>query len=428
MTGPASFATATPAEPRRESGSARRDLAAILCLAAIARVICWSRRPPDMSIFLEPWFAHIVHYGPIRAFAHPFSNYEPLYLYLLALGSLAHGVLTPMTIIKIISVAGTLFLTTALADLFKSAGAERRGALLLLILPSVVINDALLGQCDALWAGSCIFALAAIIRGQTLRSMIWCGIAIAFKAQAAFIAPVIVGAMIGRRAPWWQWGVPALVFIATLVPPWLLGWPIIKLLTVYLDQTALDQIPGRLANPWMLGTIFADHASRDWFILGYAAAGAAAVMIAALAARGSRDPRLLILLGALAGTAIPFLLPKMLERYYFLGDVMTLALALSWNNRTASFTVRAVQTASILSHLTYIYFFDYPYPALAGAVCAAAGLVAMCMLAAPSFNSLLSEARSAFGERRFVSRQGTFSRTRSLSRSAGRARTKNAAT
>src|SRR5207253_2066775 len=190
-------------------------------------------------------------------------------------------------------------------------------------------------------------------------------------------APVIVGAMIGRGAPWWHWSVPALVFLATLVPPWLMGWPGLKLLTVYVDQAAWVRIPGRLANPWMLGTIFVDHESRNWFPLGYAAAGAASVVLAALAARHARNPRALILLGALAGTALPFLLPKMLERYYFLGDVMTLALVLSLRSRPALYAMCAVQIASILSHITLMYFFYRPYPALVGALFAAAGLALM---------------------------------------------------
>jgi hypothetical protein len=296
-----------------------------------------------------------------------------------------------MTIIKILSVAGTLFLTAGLAELLKTAGAERRAALLVLALPSVIINDALLGQCDALWAGASIFALAAMLRGRTLQSMAWCGVAIAFKAQAAFIAPVMVGAMIGRRAPLWHWAVPALVFLATLVPAWLLGWPATKLLTVYLDQAAWDRIPGRLGNPWMIGTMYADHASRDWFFVGYAAAGAAAIAIGAMAAKTVGKPRHLILLAALAGTALPFLLPKMLERYYFLGDVMTLALVLAWPSKAASVAVRAVQLASILSLVALIYFFHDPFPALAGAACAVVGLVAMCRLARPAFQSLIAE-------------------------------------
>jgi Gpi18-like mannosyltransferase len=380
------------------SDQMRRPQLAVLLpvvLAVFTRAVCWHRRPPDMAIYLEPWFNHLVHYGPIGAFRYPFSNYEPAYLYLLAAGSLAHNALAAMTIIKIISVAGTLFLTVALADLLKAAGAEAAEALLVLILPSVIFNDTLLAQCDALWAGSCTFALAAMLRGRTLRSMVWCGVAISFKAQAAFIAPVMIGAMLGRRAPWWQWLAPAGVFLATLMPAWLLGWPAIKLLTVYLDQAKLDYLAGRLANPWMLGTIFNEPYAQSLFFLGYLAAAAAAIAIAALAVRASRDARQLILLAAISGTALPFLLPKMLERYYFLGDVMTLALALSWKCRSSAFAVRAVQLASILSIMTYIYFFSDPYPALAGAICAAAGLVVMCRLAAPQFLELAASFESA---------------------------------
>jgi Gpi18-like mannosyltransferase len=381
-------------EPRPDESAQlrrRQQLAFYLpvLIGVLGRAVCWNRRPPDMGIFLEPWFNHIVHYGPIGAFRHPFSNYEPAYLYLLAVGSLAHGALAPMAIIKIISVAGTLFLTFALADLLKAAGAEAREALFVLILPSVVFNDALLAQCDALWAGSCVLGLAAMIRGRTARSMIWCGVAISFKAQAAFIAPVMIGAMLGRRAPWWQWFIPAGVFLASLVPAWLLGWPAIKLLTVYIGQAQVDHLAGRLANPWILGTIFDEQFARSLFVLGYSAAAAAAIILAALATGSSRDPRRLILLAALSGTALPFLLPKMLERYYFLGDIMTLALALSWKCRSSAFAVRAVQAASALSLITYIYFFYDPYPTLAGAVCAAAGLVAMCRLASPQVEGLV---------------------------------------
>jgi hypothetical protein len=350
----------------------------IFCLAALIRSLFWAVRPPDMSIFLEPWFAHIVHYGPVQAFAHPFSNYEPAYLYLLALGSLASGVLAPMTIIKIISVCGTLFMTLALAELLQAAKTERRNAWLLLLLPSVIFNDALLAQCDALWVGACIFSLAGMMRGRTLAAMVWSGVAIAFKAQAAFIAPVILGAMIGRRAPLLQWTVPSIVFLVTLVPPFMMGWPGLKLLTVYFDQAAWDHIPGRLANPWMIGTIFADHASRSWFWVGYAAAGIAAAAITWLAARNARNGPMLILLAALAGTALPFMLPKMLERYYFLGDVLTLALALSLRNRSAVYAMLSLQTASVLSHVTLMYFFYEPYPALIGALFAAASLAILC--------------------------------------------------
>ena len=338
----------------------------VLALAVAAHAIYWTVRPPDMHLFLEPWLAHIVRFGPIGAFAHPFSNYEPAYLYLMAAASLAHGWLAPMAIIKALSVAGSLFLTWAAADLLKTMGASPRLSVFTLVLPTAVINAALLGQCDALWAGSCVLALAAMMRGRTVASLAWCGLAIAFKSQAAFIAPVIVGALIGRRAPLWQWLVPPAVFFATLLPAWALGWPLMKLLAVYPEQAAWVHIPGKLGNPWMAATIFADHASRPFFLVGYIAAAAAALAIGALASTSFNDRRKLLLLALLSATVLPFLLPKMLERYYFLGDVLALVLALSFQTRRAAAIAAAVQAASLVSLLTYVYWFHWPYPALLG--------------------------------------------------------------
>ncbi|MFL6731632.1 MAG: hypothetical protein ACJ8EP_04740, partial [Sphingomicrobium sp.] len=119
----------------QQTGPSRVEVTIILSLALFARAIYWAKRPPDLGIYLEPWLNHIVHYGPIGAFGHPFSNYEPAYLYLLAAGSLAHGILAPISIIKLISVAGTIFLTFALAGVLRAAGANRRAALFVLVLP-----------------------------------------------------------------------------------------------------------------------------------------------------------------------------------------------------------------------------------------------------------------------------------------------------
>ena len=77
-----------------------------------------------MSLFQRPWFEHLVHYGPVGAFAHPFSNYTPAYLYLLAVASLFHGSMEAMYLVKILSVVGTAFAAIAVADLIKTTGGQ----------------------------------------------------------------------------------------------------------------------------------------------------------------------------------------------------------------------------------------------------------------------------------------------------------------
>jgi Gpi18-like mannosyltransferase len=337
------------------------QLAAIAAVALYCHALLWWTEPVDMGIFLRPWFDHIVHYGPVEAFAHPFANYAPMYLYLLAGTSLFHGSMETMYLIKLLSVAGTAFAALAVADLVKTSGGASRYALLVFIMPSVVINAALLAQCDALWAGACVLAVSAMIRGATVRSLVWCGIAVAFKLQAAFIAPFIIGALIGRKAPLWQWSVPLLVFVATLAPAWLAGWPAWELAMIYPSQPSWIPFAGRLANPWMFGTVFAQETAERLYWLGFLAAGAGAIAIAALTSRSVNKPRAMFALAILSAVLLPFLLPKMLERYFFLADLLSLAMAITYRDRASLLIAAAVQLASFLSLLTYMYFFYQPY-------------------------------------------------------------------
>ena len=348
------------------------QLAAVAAVASYLYSLCWPTVPPDMRLFLFPWYGHILQHGPIGAFAEPFSNYTPPYLYLLAAASLADGALGPLNVIKLLSLAGTGFLALGVAELLRAAGAEPRRAVLVFVLPTVVLNAALLGQCDALWAGACAFATAAMIRGRTLASLFWCGVAIAFKAQSAFLAPFIIGALLGRRAPLWQWAVPPLVYAGAMLPAWMMGWPAADLATVYLRQVEWFDFPGNLSNPWIWATRLAPASAQDFYILGYAAAAAAAVGIGAMAARAVRDPRRMLATALLCAMALPFLLPKMHERYLFLADVLALALALARRDRASIGILVAVQLTSLTALVAYIY--NWPAPALAGAWIGAAAL------------------------------------------------------
>jgi Gpi18-like mannosyltransferase len=339
--------------------------------------LCWTTLPPDMVEFVIPWYDHIVDRGAIPAFAEPFSNYTPPYLYLLAAASLAHGLIAPLTVIKLLSVAGTGFLAVAVADLVKALGGEPRRAAFTFVVPTIALNAALLGQCDALWTGACVFAVAAMMRGQSVSSLVWCGVGIAFKAQAAFIAPFIVGALIGRRAPLWQWTIPPLVYAALMLPAWLVGWPASDLATVYLRQADWFDFPGNLANPWIWASEFARHSAQSFYIFGYGAAVAAAIAIGALSRTSVRKPKAMLLLALLSAFTLPFLLPKMHERYYFLADALAIALLLARPTRQNVYVAAAVQLASLASVLTYVFFYYHPAPALAGAFVAAMAIFAI---------------------------------------------------
>lgn len=371
---------APPRAPRIEL-SWPVQLGAIIAAAIYLHALMWWTEPTDMRVWLRPEFEHLVRYGPVGAFAHPFSNYTPAYLYLLAIASLFHGLMQPMFLIKLLSVAGTIIAVLAVADLIKACGGKARYALLLFILPSATINSALLAQCDALWAGACVFAVAAMIRDRPVQSLVWCGVAIAFKAQAVFVAPFIVGALIGRRVPLWQWGIPILLFTAWMLPAWIAGWPAIDLALVYPRQPGWIPYASRLANPWMFATVYAPGGVEQFYWLGFGAVALTSGAVIVLTRSCVQKPRAMLLLALFSSLALPFFFPRMLERYYFLADLLSLALAISYPSRATILVAIAVQLASFLSLLTLMYFFFHPYLTLLGTGFAAAALVAIFRLA-----------------------------------------------
>ena len=355
------------------------QLAAICAASFYLHILCWWTVPPDMKLYLFPWYEHIVQSGPVAAFREPFSNYTPPYLYMMAAASLADSFLSPLTTLKLLSAIGTVFLGFAIADLLRAMGGGAKRAAFVILLPTVILNGALLGQCDALWAGACVFAIATMVRERTIAALVWCGVAIAFKAQAAFLAPFIIGALFGRRAPWWQWAIPPLVYVALMLPAWLLGWPAADLALVYVRQVEYFTFPGNLANPWIWGTEFAPHATQGFYVIGYAAAALAAVTIAILTASSVRRPKALLLLALLSAMAIPWLLPKMHERYFFLADILAFALALTARDRRTVVIAIAVQLTSLSALVSYIY--NWRAPALIGALVGGMAILSIWRLA-----------------------------------------------
>ena len=325
-------------------------LGLIAGLALVAYALLWPGATGDMRHFLVPWLDTILERGRVGAFAAPFSNYTPPYLYLLALVSPLASVVPKIGVIKALSVAGTVGLAFAVRRLLSVAGSDRaaEAAVWLLLVPSIAINGAGWGQCDAFWSAACVMAVAAAIERRALAMMLWFGLAIAFKAQALFLAPFIAQRLIVNRAPLWLWPVPPLVYAAAMLPAAVAGWPVADLFTIYLHQAAWGpDFIGNAANPWSVVAFFAPRAGMAGTWVGYVAALVAAGAYLVTWRRSDAGPCSSIALALLAALLIPFLLPKMHERFFFLADVLAFALLFARSDRRSLVLFVLVEGSSI---------------------------------------------------------------------------------
>ena len=333
----------------------------------------------DMVDYLIPWFDHIVATGRIAAFAEPFSNYTPPYLYLLSALTLFEGVAPTMILIKLLSVAGTVALALAVRHLLIRLKAPEpdRGAALVFVMPTVLLNAGLLGQCDAMWAAPCVMALAAAVERRHVAMLVWCGIALGFKAQAALVAPFFLALLINRRVPFALWPITPAVFAATMLPALALGWPASSLATIYFNQpetfTALSL---NAPNIWAIVQILPLGLPLGGLATA-AAIGATAAYLAYFSAR-PLDRRTLLSAALLAPLLTAGLLPRMHECYFFLADVLSLVLALTYRDKKSWTIALLVQAGSLLAMAGY--FINHDALAVIGGI---AMIVATFRLAGP---------------------------------------------
>jgi Gpi18-like mannosyltransferase len=379
-------------EPRREpvegwvtadettDGSAAPSLlVTIVALAAIGGLtsfiypFLFGWHSQDVDNFFVPWLSIIIEKGPTQSLAEPmkvvvdsvngYANYSPPYLYLLILGSLASAVLEPFTIVKAVGVVGLLFCVACMYDLFRVFLTARRALLAaasILLLPTPALNGALWGQVDAFWAGLVILGIAAALREHWMAMMVALGAAVAFKAQAVMIGPFVLYIMISRRIPISLVVVPVLTYVVLMLPAWAAGRPAWELATIYLEQgNAYRWLAMNSPNPWAFIQYFDLLSYEVGVPIGLAVAGIGGFALAALAFRWRLAGSDLLLLALLSAVLMPYLLPKMLDRYFFLADLLAYTLAivrLRWWTVGAAVGIQLGSLGAYASHFLELSF------------------------------------------------------------------------
>ena len=340
----------SPAVTETKAGWQARAYLPVLGLIVAAHAVAFlTYEPGDLVVYVSHWYQRVATLG-LGAFAEPFSNYTPPYLYLLWAASLVGGDAPAIPMIKLVAVIGGGWFTLTLFRLFRRLGVRDAGlaALASLLLPSILFNVSLLGQADTFWVAACVLALTAAIEGRLPQVAFWSGIAFAFKAQAIFFAPFVMHFFLVRRAPIWCWLIPPAVYAAAMLPAWLAGWHWWYLANVYFRQ-ALWQPENRIfisngGSWWTIFGQFAPSTAIRFFPVGYALTLLATVLYLRL--KPARSPTALLAMAALSAAFVPFLLPGMHERFFILADVLAFCLAVVARTRPAIIAAVLVQIGS----------------------------------------------------------------------------------
>lgn len=348
--------------------------AAVLVVAAFGvRLACMSHVTLDYENFLAGWVQFFRENGGFRALSQSVGNYNVPYLYFLA--AFSYSSMNDLYLIKLLSIFFDVMLAwgaTHLANRFVGTPGKLLGCFFgVLLLPTVVLNGAYWGQCDSIYAAFALWAVYFALEKHPVAAMVCAAVSFGFKLQAVFILPFFVVLLAARRMKLWHFLVFPIAYVALVLPAVLLGRPLWDTVTLYFSQ--MGSVGGGLN--YNSPSVFAFAAKvQNTKLAGYLGIAAAALLVLAVILwvwkrRGTLSDITLLGIAVLLCIGIPFLLPHMHDRYFFLADIFSLVfgLALPWYGAVPVL----VQFASLNSYLAYLrnrFLLYMPYGAAAMAV------------------------------------------------------------
>lgn len=327
-------------------------------LALFLRAFFLPHATLDYQNFLSLWVEHF-RQGGLAALKDPVGNYNVPYLYMLAL--LPALPFSDLYGIKLFSIFFDVLLAWGGLRLVRCLIPDKKAPLLafsvLLLLPTVVLNGACWGQCDSVWAALCVLALATALEDKPWRSLALLGLAFAFKLQAIFILPLWLPLWLRGRVRFKHLFAFPAAFGLSMVPALLAGKPIKDILSVYIGQTT-DSVGWGTLN-YNSPSIFSLLPHGTQFRPGapkYAIVVAFLFMMALLAllllSKKSPSNAAFVLAGAALSLGVPFFLPYMHERYFFLGGVLLAAFACACREQAPAAV--AAELASLGGYHAYL--------------------------------------------------------------------------
>ena len=355
-----------------------RDAMLIMLLpvgaAFLIRALCLDYVGTDYTNFLARWYLFFRENGGFAAVAHAVGDYNVPYLYFMAF--ISYLPVSDLYLIKLFSIVfdvalawGCLRLVRCLRERDAADPAPLIAFAAAFLLPTVVLNGAYWGQCDAIYGALAIHAVALLLDGKNKTSVALMGLAFSFKLQAVFVLPLWGVLWLAKKVRFRELWVFPLTYGIVIIPAVLLGKPLPETLLVYFNQmgeyswltlnapSVFQLFPYDLSGPSGSGALH-DALSAA----GVAAAAALVLVLLLLGFRlGDRlDRQSCFAIAVVLAIGVPFLLPHMHERYFFLADVFTLCWACSDLHRLPPAVM--VEASSLASYRMYLRLkFNWPF-------------------------------------------------------------------
>ena len=323
----------------------------------------------DFIGFLDGWIGELRRAPGLSGWAKPIGDYNMPYLYLLTI--IAKFPSVPLYMIKIMSIVFDVTLAyylTKIASLkTRSINAQIAVFILTLFVPTFIINSAYWAQCDGIYSTFIAAFVYYALTGKSKLSVVCAAIAFSFKLQTVFILPLLIIFVIIKKVRLRDLFIFPATFVALLLPAIFAGKPIADTVSIYIKQTeAYRRLSLKAPNIYQFFyefTVAEDKTVTETCLVEFEPFNTAGIMLAGAAVlvllyflwsnRDHLNNEILIVSAFIFTIGIPYLLPRMHERYFYPAEVF--ALAVFFFDRKRWFVPFATTFVSFCAYSSFVF-------------------------------------------------------------------------
>ena len=300
---------------------------ALFALSIFIRFQIYGQSNEDVVI-LQDWYHRFYKKGIAILSNGGFSNYTPAYLYLLWISRLFSNWLGSLAAIKLIPTvfdflsAFTIFLMARIK--FEDDKPYLYSAVFF-ILPTVIYNSTGWGQIDSLYTSFLLFCTYFLLKEKPAYSLVMFGVAFSLKSQSIFFLPFLGILFLKGKIRWYHFLFIPTVYLVLALPAAWMGRSWSSILSIYIGQV------GQYYSLSMSAPNLYVFIPDTYYEIGVWIGMAVFVLAMGIwgwvnwRANAKYDHRQIMLMALASLTLVPFVLPKMHDRYFYPADVFSFA-------------------------------------------------------------------------------------------------------
>lgn len=295
----------------------------IFLISMLFRIFFMNIKSDDYLLFLSNWWNKINEYGGFNSLKYIIGDYPDSYMFLLCIG--ASITKNSLIFIKVLSAIFDVLIFLFGYKIIKyfSKESANKYSWILILLPGILVNSAILGQCDSIYTAFVLAFIYNILKNHNKLALSFFGIAISFKLQSLFIAPVFLYLIVTKKIKIYDLFFIILGFILPFIPSILIGKGLIENIKILMFQTSEYNYFVK-SCPNIYSLFLLNYKQINTF-LKYSLAiivGMIAIFISLHKYKDGYNDTTFIYKSFLISTIVVFLLPSMHDRYFYLSNIL----------------------------------------------------------------------------------------------------------